>query len=161
MRVKVYKTKTNLDRSFTITGAFYAICKKYIDLRPNPCKNPCFFLHYNAGKCTFKRVGINKFGRVGKTIASYLNLPNSSLYTSHCFRRTSATLTTDGGEDLSALKRNDGWARDYIDESMINKIQLSQKNLNCIENKTNEVNINIPTQNPLIWGEMLSSRNTT
>lgn len=148
--VKVSKTKTKIDRSFIVTGNYYAVCKKYIDLRPTPCQNPAFFLNYRSGKCVDQRTGINKFGALGKTIASFLNLPNPALYTGHCFRRTSATLLIDSGGDLTALKRHGGWksstvAESYIDESLMNKIQVSNTILNSIENKTNEVNINIPT----------------
>lgn len=148
--VKVSKTKTKIDRSFVVTGNCYAVCKKYMELRPTPCRNPAFFLSYRSGKCVDQRIGINKFGALGKTIASFLNLPNPALYTGHCFRRTSATLLIDSGGDLTALKRHGGWksstvAESYIDESLMNKIQVSNTILNSIENKTNEVIINIPT----------------
>ncbi|KAL4719081.1 hypothetical protein ACJJTC_002117 [Scirpophaga incertulas] len=97
--VKVSKTKTKIDRSFVVTGNCYAVCKKYMELRSTPCRNPAFFLSYRSGKCVDQRTGINKFGALGKTIASFLNLPNPALYTGHCFRRTSATLLIDSGEN--------------------------------------------------------------
>lgn len=147
--VKVHNTKTKLDRSFTVTGKYYHICKRYIDLRPRPCSIPCFFLNYLSGKCTQQRIGINKFGNLGKTIANYLQLPNPEMYTGHCFRRTSATLLVDAGGDITALKRHGGWkstavAESYIDDSIANKISISNSILNTIENRNNEININIP-----------------
>lgn len=147
--VKIRNTKTNIDRSFGITGKYYELCKKYISLRPDPCQAPCFFINYQRGKCTQQRVGINKFGALGKTIADYLQLPNSDQYTGHCFRRTSATLLIDAGGDITTLKRHGGWksttvAEGYIDDSMNNKILVSNSILNSIENKKNEININLP-----------------
>lgn len=148
--IKISKTKTKTDRSFTITGKYYEQCKKYIELRPTECSNPSFFLNYIDGKCTTQRVGINKFGALGKVIASYLQLTDPELYTGHCFRRTSATLLVDAGGDITALKRHGGWksttvAEGYIDDSMTNKIAISNSILNSIENNRNEVNINIPS----------------
>lgn len=146
--VNIYNTKTKISRSFSITGCYYEVCKKYIELRPNPCSSPYFFLNFQAGKCTTQRIGINKFGYLGKVIANYLDLPNPELFTGHCFRRTSATLLVDSGGDITTLKRHGGWksttvAEGYIDESIANKIQVSNQILNSIEKNT--LNINIPS----------------
>lgn len=79
--VTIPNTKTKSSRTFTITGKYYDICQKYIDLRPEICNTPSFFVNYQNGKCTVQNVGVNKIGNMGKEIALYLNLPNSNLYT--------------------------------------------------------------------------------
>lgn len=69
-----------------------------------------FFINYQKGKCTTQRVGINKIGYMSKTIATYLKLHNPELYTGHSFRRSSATVLVDAGEDITSLKR---WVEIY------------------------------------------------
>ena len=66
---------------------------------------------------------------MGKKVATFLKLPNPSLYTGHAFRRSSATLLADSGADLSLLKRHGGWkstsvAERYIEDSLNTKIKL-------------------------------------
>lgn len=80
-------TKTHIKRSFTITGAFYEILKRYIVLRPDNTKSDRFFLNYQNGKCIQQLIGINKFGSMPKEIAKYLNLPDPENYTGHAFRQ--------------------------------------------------------------------------
>ncbi|KAK5641228.1 hypothetical protein RI129_009775 [Pyrocoelia pectoralis] len=147
--VTIRDTKTKTTRKFTITGKYYDVCKKYMDLRPKICTTQNFFNNYFHGKCTVQNVGINKFGSMGKTIATYLNLPNPHLYTGHCFRRSSATILVDAGGDITTLKRHGGWksttvAESYIDDSIQNKINVSEKILNSVQtNQTlNTININ-------------------
>lgn len=144
--VQLVNTKNKKPRSFTITGKYYNICKQYVNLRPNECQNPQFFLNFQNKKCTVQTVGINKIGNMGKHIASYLNLPDAQCYTGHCFRRSSATLLVDNGGDILTLKRHGGWqstsvAESYIDESLQNKIEISNKLLPSVETKINNVQI--------------------
>lgn len=117
--VRISNPKSQKYRTFTITGKNSELCKQCIRLRPNPCPNPSFFLNYVSGKCTTQNVGMNKFGNLVKIIASYLKLPNSELYTGHCFRRTSASLLFDTGGDIKSIRRlrhsvpmeiNGGWS---------------------------------------------------
>lgn len=138
--VNVVVTKTNTQRIFTVTGKYYDICKNYINLRPKVCATSSFFVNYYNGKCTSQNIGINKLGNLGKQIAIYLNLSDANLYTGHCFRRTSATVLVDAGGDITTLKRHGGWkstsvAEGYIDNSIQNKINVSNTILNSIENK--------------------------
>jgi integrase len=82
------------------------IFRTYFSLRPSPIEITRFFLGFRNGKCTRQAVGINTIGGVPKKIADFFNLPNSSNYTGHCFRRTSATLLADAGADITVLKRH-------------------------------------------------------
>lgn len=132
MLIKLTSTKNNMPRSFTLTGNFYNICKRYANLRPTNISENRFFLNYQNGKCTRQVVGINKFGRMATEIASFLKLPNPSEYTGHCFRRSSATILVNAGEDLLTLKRHGGWrssgvAEGYVDDSIANKLKIANK----------------------------------
>ena len=71
-------------------------------------------------------IGIHKIESIPREIASYLNLETVEEYTSHAFRRTSATVLADAGADNLALKRHGGWKSDsvvqgYIEESVEKK----------------------------------------
>lgn len=130
--VKIIKTKNHVPRSFTITGALYDICMKYISARPANYKIDRFFLKYYRGFCMNQVIGINKIGSMPKDIASYLNLQDANLYTGHSFRRSSATLLVDAGADLLTLQRHGGWksgnvAYGYITNSLANKKRIFQK----------------------------------
>lgn len=130
--VTVPNTKTKITRKFTITEEFYPICKKYISLRPTYVTSNILFLNYQSGKCTSQRIGINKFTKMGRDIATFLQLPNPEKYSGHSFRRSSATILVDAGGDITALKRHGGWkstavAEGYIDNSMKNKMNTAKK----------------------------------
>jgi integrase len=136
--IQIPDTKTNVRREFTISpGNFEGldlleIFRTYFPLRPSPIEITRFFLGFRNGKCTRQAVGINTIGGVPKKIADFLNLPNSSNYTGHCFRRTSATLLADAGADITVLKRQGGWrsntvAEGYIVDSVQNKLEVSSK----------------------------------
>ncbi|KAF2895571.1 hypothetical protein ILUMI_10605, partial [Ignelater luminosus] len=90
--IRIPDTKTKKSRSFTISGEFYEIYKKYAALRPPAVIERRFFLNYQNQKCTRQPVGKNKFASIPKQIATYLHLKNPELYTGHCFRRSSATM---------------------------------------------------------------------
>jgi hypothetical protein len=75
-------------------------------------------------------VGINNIGSIPSKIATFLNLPNPSQYTGHCFRRSSATLLANRGGDLLNLKRHGGWksgtvAESYVADSLKRKIDVA------------------------------------
>lgn len=157
MLVNLTNTKTKKPRSFTVPGKYYSICKKYLSLRPKSCQNRFFFLNYQKGKCTSQNIGVGKIGNMGKQVATYLKLPNAELYTGHCFRRSSATLLVDGGGDLLSLKRHGGWkssavAESYIDESLQNKIDVSNKLLSSVEHNNSSLNITAESSTTKIDG---------
>lgn len=103
--------------------------------------NSRFFINYQNGKCYKQMVGINKFSKIPREIAQYLNLTFPEQYTGHSFRRTSATLLVDAGGDLLQLKRHGGWkssnvAEGYIDESNSSKSHIQNKILQSVENSS-------------------------
>jgi hypothetical protein len=88
------------------------------------------FLKYEKGKCCAVPVDINNIGSIPSKIATFLNFPNPSQYTGHCFRRSSATLLANRGGDLLTLKRHGGWksgtvAESYVADSLKRKINVA------------------------------------
>ncbi|XP_060516643.1 uncharacterized protein LOC132708080 [Cylas formicarius] len=154
-RVIVPVTKTKIPRNFTITEKFHDIVKKYANLRL-PNASDSFFMNFQNGKCTKQVIGINKFAKMGREIASFLQIKNPERYTGHCLRRSSATLYVDAGASMTALKRHGGWksasvAEGYIADSQKNKTDaatkiLSQINPNC--NINNSTFVSTPSQYP-------------
>lgn len=78
--VQVKQTKTKKDRSFTITGPFYGIVKKYFDLRPLRIETVRFFLNYQKGRCVNQVIGKQKLTGMPRRIADFLNLADSHDY---------------------------------------------------------------------------------
>lgn len=79
--VEVKDTKTKINRSFSITGAFYHIVKKYLALRPTNTLTNRIFLNYKKGKCTTQVIGRQKIAKMPRQIAEFLNLANPNVYT--------------------------------------------------------------------------------
>lgn len=152
MLVTIPVTKTKTVRKFTITGKFYDIVQKYIDLRPPNVSTDNFFLNYQKGKCTSQNIGVNKISKMGRDIANYLKLPEAEKYTGHSFRRSSATILVDAGADITALKRHGGWkstsvAEGYIDTSMNNKMDTANKIVNAVQASTSNVQTHTVNEN--------------
>lgn len=136
-QVRLIDTKTKTDRLFVIPGLFYKVSKKYMELRPLNMEQ--FFLNYQKGKCTKQVVGINKIGNQPKIIAEFLNLPNSELYTGHCFRRSGATLLADAGGNTLTIKNYGGWKstpvmETYIENSLNKKKKIGNTIVKSVHN---------------------------
>lgn len=116
--VTIPTRKVKIKREFAITGNFYGIVKKYIDLRPSQLRSDCFFLNYQKGKCTAQRVGINKFSAMGKQIAMFLNKPNPETYSGLTFCKSSVTLHHTGG-NMSAVRPQGDWG--FVDDRTQNR----------------------------------------
>lgn len=136
--IKIPVTKTHIQRSFVVINEpdekvhYMDIYHKYVNLRPRNAKSSHFFLNYRNGKCTNQVIGKGTIGAWPRKIAEYLKLSNPAGYTGHSFRRSSATLLVNKGEDLLGLKRHGGWksscvAEGYIEDSVENKIKFAKK----------------------------------
>lgn len=79
--VTISETKTGKPNSFGITGNFLNIVRQYEALRPSNVTSAKFFLNYQRGKCTVQTIGQNKFAKMPRRIADFLNLPNPDGYT--------------------------------------------------------------------------------
>ncbi|KAJ8685769.1 hypothetical protein QAD02_021562 [Eretmocerus hayati] len=95
----------------------------------NQKKFSLFFRFYSKGRCTEQPLGKNRFGEIANDIAAYLNLDNRNDYTGHSFRKTAATLLSNSGANLAAVKALGGWLSDtipqgYIEHSDHNRMQI-------------------------------------
>ncbi|XP_045474958.1 uncharacterized protein LOC123680884 [Harmonia axyridis] len=130
--ITVAKTKTNQQRIFAISNPIWLkLIAEYYALRPAHTNHNRFFVNYKSGKCTVQPIGINKMGSMPRRIAKFLNLPNSELYSGHCFRRSSASHLANKGEDIISLKRHGGWksssvAESYVEASAQKKLDIAQ-----------------------------------
>lgn len=110
-------------------------------MRPSNCDHRRVFVNYQAGKCTKQPVGVDTFGKIPSKIATYLQPPNLATYTSHCFRRTSATLLMDAGGDITNLKRHGGWKSTTVAEgenSFSIKLDIAKKAFGGQKNVVND-----------------------
>lgn len=150
--IRIPNSKNGIERYFTILNPansidYLSYIRKYISLRPRNVNTSRLFLKYTQNNCTKQPIGINTFGKMPSVIASYLNLPNPSLYTGHSFRRSSATILANSGGDLLTVKKHGGWkssavAEGYIDTTLNKKIDVSNKLLrvDAISSNVNRVN---------------------
>ena len=95
-------------------------------------------------------MGRNAVAKVPSYIAEFLKLDNPTEYTSHCFRRSSATALADSGASLPSLKRQFRWKSDavamgYIDQSKKHKLEVAQT-LTINKNISNSQNISSTSQ---------------
>lgn len=84
-------------------------------------KGDKFSANYQKGKCTRQSIGVKKFGKMPKEIATYLKLPNSELYTGHSFLRTGATTLADCEGEFFDIKRLRGWKSNQVVQSTLNR----------------------------------------
>lgn len=107
-----------------------AILDKYIKLikpaKTNSDTNPVnrFVKNWNVkGKGYIQNSGIENVKKSGVLIAELLKLDDPTKFTSHCFRRTAATICADNGASFLELKRIGRWNSDtvasgYVDSSL-------------------------------------------
>ncbi|XP_031327417.1 uncharacterized protein LOC116181409 isoform X2 [Photinus pyralis] len=158
IHIKIPDSKTKKPRSFTIIGEKYInLYRKYTSLRPPAMESRRFFLKFQNGKCYRMVMGIHTISNVPKTVATFLKLPDSKLYTGHALRRTSATLLVNGGADITCLKRHGGWrsstvAEGYLEDSLSNKKETAKKilmpnssslGLNAASDERNSVDVDL------------------
>ncbi|KAJ8665745.1 hypothetical protein QAD02_007407 [Eretmocerus hayati] len=96
-----HMTKNKREKVFRVVGPFYDIVKRYLTARAH-IENPRFFLSYRKS-CGYidQPAGKETIGAVPSDVATYLNLPEPYRYTSHCVRRSAATIyATTGITDL-------------------------------------------------------------
>ncbi|KAJ8687807.1 hypothetical protein QAD02_023601 [Eretmocerus hayati] len=130
--VQVPKTKTHIQRVFTINNPFRKIILKYAALRPARAPEDRFFLNYSGGRCTRQAVGINKMGGVPRRIATYLQSPDPQRYTGHSFRHSSATFLVDAGGSMEDLKRHGGWKSDSSASGYLQHSEAKKRKTNSM-----------------------------
>ncbi|KAJ8971003.1 hypothetical protein NQ317_005722 [Molorchus minor] len=110
----------------------YIVSTKYLALHPAHVNHQRLFIKYTSNKCTIQPVGTNIFGKVPTDIARFLKLPNSELYTGHCFRRTSDSSLVDS---VRVLRKG------YLEDSLENKKRIACHILpnNCPSSNNSEI----------------------
>lgn len=153
--VKIPDSKNHTCRTFVVSnevnnGIFLSLYRKYARLRKPETPHRRFFVYFKNGLCTVQCVGVNTFGKMPSNIASYLNLPNPELYTGHSFRRSSATILANSGEDITNIKRLGGWkstsvAEGYLEDSTTHKKNMSNKILFISSPSTSDLHLESAT----------------
>ncbi|KAJ8670461.1 hypothetical protein QAD02_001720 [Eretmocerus hayati] len=160
--VSIVDTKTYVPRTFVVGDIFYPILKKYVDLRqPIVAKDSRFFLFYSKRRCTKQPIGKNRFGDISKDIAGYLGLKNANDYTGHSYRRTAATLLSNSGANLAAVKALGGWLSDttpqgYIEHSDHNRMQIFEGIVSANESLTAVPSSNSSPQPQLVPAKLFN-----
>lgn len=97
--VTVKPSKTKTKKVFTIVDneekSLLNLIRHYIALRPAHTPHRRFFIYYKNCKCTTQPVGLNSFSKLPSQIARFLGLDQPHLYTGHCFRRSSDSISTE------------------------------------------------------------------
>ncbi|KAJ8686551.1 hypothetical protein QAD02_022345 [Eretmocerus hayati] len=102
------KSKTNVEKIFRVVGNFYEIVKRYLLVRQK-IPHPRFFLSLRKTKFINLPAGKNTIGAIPARIAAFLGLPNPKEYTSHCIRRTAATIYASTGVTTNDLMHFGRW----------------------------------------------------
>ncbi len=74
-------------------------------------------------------VGINKISQYPSIIAQWLGKSDFKLYTSHCFRRTAASLFADSGCSLPLMKIAGNWKSSTVCERYIAESSLTKRKI--------------------------------
>lgn len=130
------RTKTDVIRQFVVGEGdrnginLINVVKSYAALRPPDMDSQRFFTTYRNGVCIRQLIGIHALGGYPKAIATFLNLPNPSTYTGHCYRRSGVSLMAESGATLADMRRHCGWmnegmAERYIELSVNNKRKIA------------------------------------
>ena len=84
---------------------FCELIKRYIQCFPAEQQTGRFLRKLSKiGKGTNRPIGVNIISVYAKNLADTLSL--SGNFTSHCFRRSSATIAADAGADMMSIKRH-------------------------------------------------------
>lgn len=74
---------------------------------------------FSNEKPTLNVVGTNQVGKWTVRMAEWLGKPDPKRFTSHCMRRTAATLLAESGASLPLMKIAGGWASASVAEGYI------------------------------------------
>ena len=101
-------------------------------------KSGSYYVNQNMGR--------NTMSEVGKDIAGVLNLENPSQYTSHCFRRSAATIAVENGATTQELINHFGWSTEktaerYVDNTWVLANKMAGRY--TIQNSTTTINATI------------------
>jgi len=86
---------------------------------------------HGKGARTFRQVpmGKNLIEKVGKEMAEELFLPNPATYTSHCWRRSCGTNSSDAGVNVTTLMSHLGWTTPKTAIGYVQKSRMTSFNM--------------------------------
>ena len=110
---------------FMITDSLMrSIVSKYYNLfsEEQKCSKERFFRKMIKGRITQGVIGENMIAKIGEDVARWLGYSpeDAKKYTSHCFRRSAATMLVESGVSHNVLKIAGGWRSDKACEGYIN-----------------------------------------
>jgi len=131
--VEVSRLKSNGAKetsSFAVTDELCVnIVRNYMSCFDREERTGRFFRSLKNGKATKQPVGVNTLAKVPNHIAMFLGKPNADAFTSHCFRRTAATLLAESGASLPLMKIAGGWKSSTVAENYIAKSELTKRKI--------------------------------
>ncbi len=152
--VKVNRAKNGGQASFLIPRKIgeYEVgpdWKSYVDKVPHKKDRIWFTPNRARDSYTDQYVGRNSIGGYAAEIAEFLEKENSSEFTGHAFRRTSATILADLGATILDLKRHGSWKSDsvaegYVAQSLDAKQKIASKISGNKPNNNDEAQIILP-----------------
>ena len=92
-------------------------------------------------------MGQNETKKLGVCIARRLGIPNPETYSSHCMRRTAATLLANSGISLIGLKNWGRWKSDSVAQGYVE--QGIQSKTNTAADKLQVLSKVSPKKNPI------------
>ncbi|KAJ8671378.1 hypothetical protein QAD02_002637 [Eretmocerus hayati] len=147
-------TKNKREKVFRVVGPLYEIVKRYLIARAH-IQNSRFFLSYRES-CGYinQPAGKETIGAVPCDVGTFLNLPNPTSYTSHCVRRSAATIYATTGitdlelEDFGKWK-NLSSAQIYTVDTDFSRVKAANRITNAILpfSKAGSYGANIPRIN--------------
>lgn len=132
-----HKTKKKKEDGFTFQ--LHSRYLSFFNFVPDPDKH--FWLNMNprSSKITDKssNMGQNETKKLGVCIARRLGIPNPETYSSHCMRRTAATLLANSGISLIGLKnwgrwKSDSVAQGYVEQGIQSKTNTAADKLQVL-----------------------------
>lgn len=137
--VNIGASKTNTKGSFAIAAGEsegysdpFSTFARYYQERAKVVGMDRFLISFRNGRCCKQNVERNTVAETSKMVAKLLGLDNAETYTSHSFRRSSATALIEGGADITTLKRHGRWqsstvAERYVMESDQHQVGVAKR----------------------------------
>jgi hypothetical protein len=110
-------------------------------------------------------IGINEIAAVPTKIAEFNNKSNPKGYTSHCFRRSGATMLAESGASLPVMKIAGSWksssvAEGYIAQSVLTKRSIAEA-IDILDEKDENPSKVVKVANETIDSDVQQSSSTS
>ncbi len=165
--IREHKTKKNNEDAFSFllspnqekpSMCPIRLYQRYIshwDYIPNSDDDLWKNMNAKQAKITLKsmNMGKNSVGKIGVAVAERLGLPEYKRYSSHCLRRSAATLLANSGISLLSLKEWGRWksstvAQGYIQQGVQTKTTVSKTVSQALQNSNSTSTLSEPGPPP-------------